>query len=462
MSDDLSKSASQRLLVAAVIPALLALVVMSSRSSDLAGVSAPAAGDRGVVTRAVAAFESAAERDADPREQAIALSDRCPPSFEKTGAGVCELRNMYQFYDSLQDQGVGGTQTALPAHRDGFRPQQIDLGRYLFFDPALSGDGSTSCASCHHPELGFSDGRARAVGIAGHAVGRSSPTLWNVAFLKHLFWDARADSLEEQAQGPLYSPEEMANNPAQLLATLQGSEAYRRLFKEAFPEAKVEEINLQQVYRALAAFQTSLISLNSRYDRYAHGYHAALSEREIEGMNVFRSFVARCAECHTPPLFTNQQVAVIGSPEPEGLPLDVGAEAIWKAPKMKGGFKVPTLRNIAKTAPYMHSGRFETLREAVAFYTGGRGHAVPPGVDMHIHWHIWEPNLSDEELDRLVDFLGALTDETFTPAIPQRVPSGLPPIGISPLNNTNNSSQHSPSIADSSRDRVEQPLGASS
>jgi cytochrome c peroxidase len=365
----------------------------------------------------------------------IALSDRCPPGFEKVPAGVCELRNLYQFYDSLQDRGVGGTQTALPAHRDGFTPEQIDLGRYLFFDPALSGDGSTSCASCHHPDLGFSDGRDRSVGVAGHAVARSSPTLWNVAFLEHLFWDARSDSLEDQAEGPLYSPEEMGNTPQGLLATLQGSEDYRRLFRQAYPQGQLDEISLGQVYRALAAFQTTLISLNSRYDRYAHGDHSALTQPEIEGMNVFRSFVARCAECHTPPLFTNQQVAVIGAPEPEGLPLDIGAEATWNAPKMKGGFKVPTLRNIEKTAPYMHSGRFATLRETVAFYTGGRGHAVPEGVDMHLHWHIWDPNLTDEELDRVVDFLKTLTDETFTPATPAVVPSGLAPVGISPVPN---------------------------
>ncbi|MEP5764153.1 MAG: cytochrome c peroxidase [Halieaceae bacterium] len=369
----------------------------------------------------------------------LVLSERCPPSFEKTEAGVCELRNMYQFYDSLQGRGVGGTQTALPEHRDGFTPEQIDLGRYLFFDPALSADGTVSCASCHHPDFGFSDGLARSVGIDGHEVSRSSPTLWNVAFLKHLFWDVRADSLEEQAEGPLYSPEEMGNTPQQLLATLHDSEEYRRLFRQAYPDGQLDEISLGQVYRALTAFQASLISLNSRYDRYAHGYHAALNEQEIEGMNVFRSFVARCAECHTPPLFTNQQVAVIGSPEPEGLPLDIGAEKTWNAPKMKGGFKVPTLRNIEKTAPYMHSGRFPNLRETVEFYSKGRGHAVPEGVDMHIHWHIWEPNLTDYEMDRVVDFLRTLTDESFTPQIPERMPSGLAPVGLSPVEHNNRS-----------------------
>ncbi len=356
------------------------------------------------------------------------LSERCPPSFEKTIEGVCELRNLYQFYGSLQDQGVGGTQTSLPAHRDGFSPQQIDLGRYLFFDPALSGDGSISCASCHHPDKGFSDNRARSIGIGGHEVDRSAPTLWNVTFLKRLFWDARSESLEEQAKGPLYHPHEMGGNEMQLSQTLNDNPIYRRLFRQAYPRAELPGIQLQQVYTALTAFQTSLISLNSRYDRYAHGYHAALNEREIEGMNVFRSFVARCAECHTPPLFTNQQIAVIGTPEPEGMALDIGAQATYDAAKLKGGFKVPSLRNIAKTAPYMHSGRFETLRETVEFYTKGRGHAVPEGVDMHLHWHIWEPNLSDYELDRLVDFLGTLTDETLKPQIPRHVPSGLTPI----------------------------------
>lgn len=360
------------------------------------------------------------------------LSDRCPPGFEKTDDGVCKLRSLYEFYDSVQGRGVGGTRTALPEYRDGFTPQLIDLGRYLFFDPALSGDGSVSCASCHHPDRGFGDGLPRSVGIDGQELSRAAPSLWNVAFLKRLFWDARADTLEEQAQGPLFDTHEMGNTPVQLMATLNGSETWRRLFREAYPQGQLDEISPGQVYRALAAFQASLISLNSRYDQYVHGFHAALNDKEIEGMNVFRSFVARCAECHTPPLFTNQQVAVIGAPEPLGRPLDVGAEKTFNSPVLKGGFKVPTLRNISKTAPYMHSGRFETLRDTVGFYSKGRGHAVPEGVDMHLHWHIWDPDLTDYEMDRVVDFLQTLTDESFKPGIPQRVPSGLTPINHLP------------------------------
>ncbi|MEZ5572689.1 MAG: cytochrome c peroxidase [Halioglobus sp.] len=360
------------------------------------------------------------------------LRETCPPSFEQTDAGLCQLRTLYDFYDSVQGAGLGGTQTSLPSHRDGFTPQQIDLGRYLFFDPVLSADGTVSCASCHHPDRGFSDGLPRSIGIGGQELSRAAPSLWNVAFLNKFFWDARAKSLEEQMVGPLFAPDEMGTTPSQLLANLNEIPAYQVMFRQAFPERSGESIELDEVYQSLAAFQTSLISLNSRYDHYAHGFHAALSKHEVEGLNVFRSFVARCAECHTPPLFTNQQVAVIGAPEPEGRPLDVGAEKTFDAPQLKAGFKVPTLRNIDLTAPYMHSGKFEDLHAVAQFYNGGRGHAVPVGLSLQLHWHISSPNLTDYELDRLVDFLGTLTDESLKPQIPERVPSGLTPVNHLP------------------------------
>jgi cytochrome c peroxidase len=362
-------------------------------------------------------------------EQGVILSEDCPPGFELT-SGHCELRTLYQLYESLQSAGVGGLKTGLPEHRDGFTPQETDLGRYLFFDPVLSGDGSLSCASCHDPDRGFADGVGRSIGVTGEPVKRSAPTLWNVAFLNSFFWDGRASTLEEQMLGPLYDPMEMGNTPEQLLQSLNDIPAYRALFAQAYPaefaDAK-STIQLHQVYRAITAFQVSLVSLNSRYDQYAHGYADALTDKEKEGLNIFRSFVARCAECHTPPLFTNQQIAVIGTPEPEGLPFDPGAEVPLNEPSQRGGFKVPSLRNIELTAPYMHSGRFETLREAAEFYTKGRGHAVPEGEELMIHWHVWEPNLTDDELDRLVDFMKTLTDESFKPQRPDRLPSGLVP-----------------------------------
>lgn len=358
------------------------------------------------------------------------LSDVCPAGFSLRDGG-CYLNSLYKDYGSLQNRGVGGLQTGLPALREGFSPQQIDLGRLLFFDPLLSAERNMSCASCHDPRRGFADGMARSVGADGKPLPRSAPTLWNVGFLSRLFWDGRASTMEAQMLEPLFADNEMGNSPEQLLADLRASDSYRALFAQAY--GGDSRIELNQLYQAIAAFQASLISLNSRYDIYALGYHEVLTAREIQGMNVFRSFVARCAECHTPPAFTNQQIAVLGTPEPEGLPLDPGAQAVTGDASLRGGFKVPTLRNIAKTAPYMHSGRFATLREAVAFYTGGRGHAVPKGEKLSLHWHIWEPQLRDDELDALVAFLHTLTDESLMPVMPEAVPSGLPPVlGVEP------------------------------
>lgn len=352
------------------------------------------------------------------------LCKTCPPGFMLNENNECLSKNLYQQYNSLRNRGVGGLKTALPEVRDGFSPQQIDLGRYLFFDPVLSADGTISCASCHDPKKGFGDGKASSVGINNSKLKRSAPSLWNVSYLNKFFWDARATTLEEQMQGPLFADDEMGTTPDQLLRSLNGIEIYKDLFAQAFPDRNSSDsIKLQEIYRSITAFESSLVSLNSRYDQYAHGYDQALNENEIKGLNIFRSFVARCAECHTPPLFTNQQIAVIGSPEPEGLSFDPGAEISFNDSTRRGGFKVPSLRNIERTAPYMHSGNFKTLRETVEFYNKGRGHAVPESENLFLHWHIWEPNLTNEELDRLVDFLKTLTDETFSPKIPEFVPS---------------------------------------
>lgn len=360
-----------------------------------------------------------------PSQSTSILSCNCPPGFQITKKNTCVSRNLYQQYNSLQNAGVGGLKTALPTPRDGFTPQQIDLGRLLFFDPILSNDGTVSCASCHNPYKGFADGMAVTVGIGGALQTRSAPSLWNVGYLNSFFWDGRVHSLEEQMEGPLYSSIEMGNTRENLLATLNQIDSYEALFKEAFPESE-NKIELSEIYSALTAFESSLVSLNSKYDKYAHGYAEALNEQEIEGLNVFRSFVARCAECHTPPLFTNQQIAVIGVPELDDIPLDPGAEIPNNDSSMRGGFKVPSLRNIDLTAPYMHSGSKETLLDATEFYNLGRGHAVPEGENLILHWHIWEPNLTSDEIDRLIDFMKTLTDESFLPKVPDEVPSGLP------------------------------------
>jgi cytochrome c peroxidase len=361
---------------------------------------------------------------AEERDNSFELATACPAGFTLARDNQCELNSLYGNYRSPHDSGVGGPRGGLPKIRDGFAPQVIDLGRYLFFDPLLSADKSIACSSCHDPDYGFADGLGRARGINNAVLDRSAPSLWNIGFFDTLLWDGSQSSLEEQLIGPLYADNEMGNRPDQLITDLRSNAIYRDLFSVAFGASEIE---LDHVYTAITAFESSLISLNSRYDFYAHGLQGALSPSELEGLNVFRSFVSRCGECHTPPLFSNQEIAIIGVPEPKGRPFDAGAGATSGIPSQRGGFRVPSLRNIAKTAPYMHQGNFESLRDTVAFYNGGRGHAVPENENLLIHWHIWEPDLREEELDRLVDFLHALTDEGFMPEIPKRLPSGLTP-----------------------------------
>ena len=365
------------------------------------------------------------------------LAEDCPPSFEQRADGRCQLVSLYQMYTAAP--GQGGLRVPLPRLHGSFTPQQIDLGRLLFFDPVLSGDARTSCAHCHHPDLGYADGRATGMGAGGVGVGparqggttltRNSPTLWNVGFLGRLFWDGRADSLEAQAAGPLFAVDEMASTPEQVERSLRTNAEYRRLFARAFERSPGQPITVQEVTTALAAFESSLISLNSRFDRYAHGDDHALSEAEARGWNVFRGFVGRCTQCHVPPLFASDDLAVVGAPPVPGRPYDLGAGALAPVdPVLNGAFKVPTLRNVTLTAPYFQAGQFAQLPDVVDFYNAPRGHAVPPRADVQIHWHVHmqKAELSPQDVADLLAFLDTLTDSSLAPRVPDAVPSGLP------------------------------------
>ncbi|MEC8427832.1 MAG: cytochrome c peroxidase, partial [Pseudomonadota bacterium] len=285
-----------------------------------------------------------------------------------------------------------------------------------------------SCASCHQPDKGFSDGRYTSLGaqINGEhqALPRATPSVWNVAFLKRFMWDGRSDSLHEQALLPLLSDVEMGNTKTQILRDLRNSQVYNDLFMQAFSEAP----SIENLIQALAAFQSSLVSFNSRYDRYAHGDQHALNQQEIEGYNTFRGFVARCSQCHIPPLFSDSELAVVGAPASADGYADPGAGALSEDPFLMGAMRVPTLRNITKTAPYFHSGQFETLPDVVSFYNNTRGHMAPPSQDLKIHWHVHMtdgPKLSDEDIRNISAFLTTLEDETNLPQVPDVLPSGL-------------------------------------
>ena len=297
--------------------------------------------------------------------------------------------------------------------------ERVALGRLLFFDPVLAEDGSLSCAHCHQPVRGFADGRTTALGRGGVPLSRNTPTLWNAAFKPRLMWDRRAGSLEEQARIPLLAPDEMAADPARLVARLTAIPEYGARFEVAFPGA-APALSFANVTRALAAFERTLLSRDSRYDRYARGERGALSPAERRGLALFRSLNTRCFECHRLPTFDSPLALGVGVPSP-----DPGVGGVSGEPAERGLFGVPTLRNVARTAPYMHDGSLPTLAAVVDFYRRGGGRAL--GVaDDRIDGQVRAFSIDDAEAADLVAFLGALSDESASPPAPERVPSGLP------------------------------------
>ena len=354
------------------------------------------------------------------------LRTTCPPRHSLLADGTCRLVTLYDLYAG--PEGHGGVQSPLPRLSQRYTPQAIDLGRLLFFDPILSAQQDLACASCHQPKRSFSDGRAHARGATGAdgriRLKRSTPSLWNVAFQTRFMWDGRAATLQAQALLPLFSKEEMGQTPEGVERVLRASPAYVRLFEECYGEPP----SVARVADALAAFQSTLVSFGSRYDRYAHGDASALTAQEIRGYNAFRGFVGRCAQCHIPPLFTDSELSVVGAPADDAGYADPGAGAYSQNPASMGAFKVPSLRNITRTAPYFHAGQFGDLDEVMRFYNNTRGHQAPQGQSLRIHWHVHMtdgPQLSEQDTADIVAFLGALEDETGRPEIPKSVPSGL-------------------------------------
>jgi parallel beta-helix repeat protein len=294
--------------------------------------------------------------------------------------------------------------------------EQIELGRLLFFDPVLSQNNDIACASCHQPDLGFSDGRPTSVGTSGVPVQRSAPSLWNVGFVQNLFWDGRETSLEKQAEIPLTNPDEMGvTDTAALVAELAAIPAYVQRFQAAF--GGEQPVSLEKMTAALAAFERSLLSQNSPFDRYAAGDFDALSPQQRRGLALFRSGATRCFECHAAPTFASEGFRVIGVPDDDPGRAGVAADAL------PGAFKTPTLRNIALSAPYMHDGSLATLADVLDFYAegAGRAHGIE-NVDALVNGF----EMSESEKADLLAFLYALTDESNRPQTPAAVPSGLP------------------------------------
>src|SRR6185369_8556353 len=323
----------------------------------------------------------------------------------------------------------------LPTSKDD---ERVQLGRLLFFDPILSGANDISCATCHHPDLGFTDGRALSMGKGGHGIGadraggsvvrRGAPTLWNAAYNHKQFWDGRAEDLEEQAKGPITSEIEMNENPDTLVKELKNIPDYLRRFDAAFGGDGGSAVTLDNLLKAVASFERTLTANNSPFDRFVRGELEALTPAQRRGFNLFRSGRTRCFECHGLPTFANRDFKIIGVPDVDPQPPDLGRFEVTKGEGNKFAFKVPTLRNVVLNAPYMHNGRFKTLEEVLDFYAAGGGPGIgfkDAKVDDKIHTY----SITPEEKQDLIAFLFSLTDESNLPEFPEKVPSGLPVTG---------------------------------
>ena len=237
------------------------------------------------------------------------------------------------------------------------------LGEALFHDKRLSIDGSLACASCHLREKGFADGKVQGSGVPGRLLKRHTPTLWNLAWASPVFWDGRARSLEEQVAGPIESPDEMAQPLVSVVARLGADPAMVRAFTAAFPEAPA--LSAKNLGKAIATFERTLISPETRFDRWVAGEEGALSDREIAGFLLFTG-KARCVSCHSGFAFTDYAFHDIGLADD-----DRGRGAVLQLEAAEHAFKTPGLREIGRSAPYMHNGSLATLDEVLGHYTGG-------------------------------------------------------------------------------------------
>jgi cytochrome c peroxidase len=282
-------------------------------------------------------------------------------------------------------------------HDNPQTPPKIALGRRLFHDRALSRDGSLSCAACHDPARAFTNGRPAARGVNGTSGRRNVPTLVNRAWGASYFWDGRAATLEQQALGPMLNPGELGATPDHVVA-LARSRDYVSEFSAIFGH----DPTLSDVAAALASYVRTIVSGDAPFDRFVSGNFRALSDRAKRGSVLFRT-KARCNTCHAGPLLSDEQFHNTGVAWRTGMLADEGRFRVTRSPADRGAFKTPTLREIRRTAPYMHDGSFQTLAAVIEFYDNGG--ISNPALDREIR----PLHLSRTEKKDLLAFLLALT-----------------------------------------------------
>ena len=288
-------------------------------------------------------------------------------------------------------------------------PAKIALGQRLFFDKYLSANSAIACATCHDPKHGFSDGRRRARGITGIERPRNTPTLWNLAWAKSFYWDGRAPSLEAQARTPIEHPQEMGLAIDSAVARIGLDAAYRTAFAAAFPEAPLP--TPETLLKAIAAYERTLVSPLTRFDRWIDGDDTALDAREVAGFRLFTGR-ARCLACHGGWRFTDERFHDIGLAS-----RDPGRGGLAGITAAMHTFKTPTLRGLRQTAPYMHDGSKPSLAAVLAHYSGAliRRPSLAPELQRGIV-------LGAAERADLIRFLATLSPDDPAPVRSRREP----------------------------------------
>lgn len=302
-------------------------------------------------------------------------------------------------------------------------PMRVELGRRLFSDPILSETKTRSCASCHKPELAFTDGLLVARGIDGKkSLQRNTPTLWNTVLQTRQFYDSRTDMLENQLDEVVHNAAEMKGSLKKSVDDLKRDSSYKALFSQVYADQTIP-ISPYHIANAISSYVRSLVALNSRFDQYLHGNTAKLSEEEKNGFNLFMG-KAKCGTCHyvplfnglVPPLFNETESEVLGVPSTANkktmLDPDLGKYNFTKSVIHKHSFKTPTIRNVALTAPYMHNGVFKTLEQVIDFYNkgGGAGLGIAPENQTLPRDKL---KLTKKEKKALIAFMHTLTDTVY-------------------------------------------------
>jgi cytochrome c peroxidase len=275
--------------------------------------------------------------------------------------------------------------------------EKVKLGKMLFFDPRLSGSGAISCATCHNPSLGWQDGLPTAVGDKGGILGRHTPTILNAAWMEPLFWDGRANTLEEQALGPIMAQAEMAGSPKKVLETLNNVQFYREEMARVFPH---EPLSLETAAKAIAAYERTVVSGEAPFDRWIKGNDTAISDSAKRGFVLFNT-KGNCAVCHAGWRFADDGFHDIGLPGN-----DMGRAAVLPGiVQLERAFKTPTLRNIAERGPYMHDGSIATLEGVVDHYD--ESFVRRPSLDAEMK----SLKLTDQEKADIVAFMKTLSSD---------------------------------------------------